>query len=139
MTHKQLFYVLAAFTLLSGTNLVCAADAKANAAAEPVAASASVPASKGAHKAMSKGKMVDINSVNKAALKKLPGITDSLADKIIANRPYGSKTWLVSNGVIDQTAYGKISSQIEAKQPFKTAAENVAYYEKLKKEKKAKP
>jgi DNA uptake protein ComE-like DNA-binding protein len=139
MTRKQSFNVVVAITLLLGTNLVCAAVTATNTVAMPAATKASAPASKHTRKAVPKGKMVDINSANKAALKKLPGITDALADKIIASRPYGSKAWLVSNGVIDQTTYGKISGQIEAKQPFKTAAENVAFYEKLKKEKAAKP
>jgi DNA uptake protein ComE-like DNA-binding protein len=90
-------------------------------------------------KAKAKIKLVDINGANKAALKKLPGVTDALADKIIAGRPYGSKTWLLSNNVIDATAFYAIKPLIEAKQPFKTAEENAAFYEKLKKEKKAKP
>ncbi len=90
-------------------------------------------------KAKAKIKLVDINGANKAALMKLPGITGADADKIIANRPYGSKTWLVTNQVIADSVFYAIKPLIEAKQPFKTAEENAAMYEKLKKEKKAKP
>jgi len=82
--------------------------------------------------------MVDINSADKKALKKLPGMTDAQADKIIAGRPYGSKAWLVSNGVLDAATFESIKDRVVAKQPFKTAAENVAFYEKMKKEKAAK-
>jgi DNA uptake protein ComE-like DNA-binding protein len=106
----------------------------------PGAVQKPAPAKTAAHsKAKAKIKLVDINGANKAALKKLPGVTDALADKIIASRPYGSKTWLLSNNVIDATAFYAIKPLIEAKQPFKTAEENAAFYEKLKKEKKAKP
>lgn len=85
-----------------------------------------------------KVKLVDINGANKAALKKLPGITEAEAGKIIANRPYGSKMWLITNNVLERKTYEGISGLIEAKQPYKTAAENAALYEKLKKEKAAK-
>jgi hypothetical protein len=55
------------------------------------------------------------------------------------NRPYGSKVWLVTNGVIGEGPYTNIKHLIVAKQPFKTAEENVAFYAKLKKEKAASP
>lgn len=73
-------------------------------------------------------KLVDINSANKAALMKLPGITADVADKIIAGRAYGSKTWLVSDKVIEPTTYGAIKELIVAKQPYKDAAKNAALY-----------
>jgi DNA uptake protein ComE-like DNA-binding protein len=144
MTRKQLSYLLAASVMVFGASLAGAAEKAADAASKP-AASSSAPATplakstKATRKPVPKGKLVDINSANKAALKKLPGITDALADKIIAGRPYGSKTWLLSNSVIDANAFYAIKPLIEAKQPFKTAAENAAFYDKLKKEKAAKP
>ena len=81
-------------------------------------------------KATAKIKRVDINSASKAALKKLPGITDVEAEKIIASRPYGSKAWLVTNKVIDAAAYDAIKMQIEAKQPYKSAEKNAVLYQK---------
>jgi DNA uptake protein ComE-like DNA-binding protein len=90
-------------------------------------------------KAKAKVKPVDINGANKAALMKLPGITASLADKIIDNRPYGSKTWLLTNNVIEASIFYGIKPLVEAKQPYKTVEENAAFYEKMKKEKAAKP
>ncbi len=122
--------------------LFCASTASAAEAAAKPAAAASAPLAtsiKPTHIPVPKGKLVDINTANKAALMKLPGISDALADKIIAGRPYGSKTWLLSYSVIDGAVYDSIKARIEAKQPFKTAAENVAYFEKLKKQKAAKP
>jgi len=89
-------------------------------------------------KAVSKIKTVDINSANLQQLKKLPGIGDAEAQRIIAGRPYASKIWLVTNGVIGEGPYAQIKHLIVAKQAFKTAEENAAFYEKLQKEKAAK-
>jgi DNA uptake protein ComE-like DNA-binding protein len=72
-------------------------------------------------KAGPKVKLVDINTANKSTLMKLPGITDTDADKIIANRPYGSKAWLVTNKVVGAKTYGAIKTLIEAKQALKSA------------------
>ena len=137
MTRKHLSLALAAITLLLSTDMACAADAAGSAAAKPAAAKA--PLVKPAHKVAPHGKLVDVNSANKAALKKLPGLTDADANKIIASRPYGSKTWLLGNKVLESATYYGISDLIVAKQPFKTAAENAAFYDKQKKEKAAKP
>ncbi|MFZ2123324.1 MAG: helix-hairpin-helix domain-containing protein [Rhodoferax sp.] len=90
-------------------------------------------------KAVAKIKPVDINSASEKQLKKLPGIGDADAKRIIANRPYASKVWLVTNGVIGEGPYANIKHLIIAKQPFKTVEENAAMYEKLKMEKKVKP
>jgi 23S rRNA G2445 N2-methylase RlmL len=146
MTRKSRFNFLAAWALLLGlvtAGPVAAAGKTEEEIAKPATPAASaaplVKSTKAARKAAPKAKLVDINSANKAALKKLPGITDGLAGKIIANRPYGSKTWLLSNKVIEAPAFYAIKPLIEAKQPLKTAAENAAFYEKMKKEKAAKP
>ena len=90
-------------------------------------------------KAVSKIKLVDINSASEKQLKKLPGIGDAEAKRIIANRPYASKIWLVTNGVIGEGPYMNFKHLIIARQPFKSVEENAALYEKLELEKKAKP
>jgi hypothetical protein len=61
-------------------------------------------------------KLVDINSASKAELKKLPGINDTTADKIIGGRPYLSKAFLVTNNIIPIGTYTTISNLIIAKQ-----------------------
>jgi DNA uptake protein ComE-like DNA-binding protein len=60
--------------------------------------------------------LVDINSAGKAELKKLPGIGDSEADKIIAGRPYGSKAFLVTRKIIPAGVYEQIKARIIARQ-----------------------
>src|ERR1019366_10255009 len=57
------------------------------------------------HKHSAKIKLVDINSANKEELKKLPGIGDVEADKIIAGRPFGNKASLVINNIIPEITY----------------------------------
>jgi DNA uptake protein ComE-like DNA-binding protein len=147
MTVKRFFYLMAALALSLGVNLAMAAGTAVDKAAEVAertpGAVKKAPAEKttanSKAKEKAKVKLVDINSANKNALMKLRGITATDADKIIANRPYGSKAWLVNNKVITESAFYAIKPLIEAKQPFKTANENAAFYEKLKKEKAAKP
>ena len=114
-----------------------AADTKA-AAPQPAASKAqatpkSVKSGTAAKpKAAPKIKLVDINSASAAELKKLPGISDAEAAKIIAGRPYGSKAWLVSRNVIDAAVYEGLKQQVIAKQPNKDAAKNAELYIKKK-------
>jgi competence protein ComEA len=62
---------------------------------------------------------VDINSASKADLSQLPGIGDVYSSKIIAGRPYKTKTDLVNRKIIPQATYDKIRSLIVATQPKK--------------------
>jgi len=57
---------------------------------------------------------VDLNRASKDDLKKLPGITDALADKIIAGRPYLTKSRLVTQKVIPEPVYMGIKDQVMA-------------------------
>src|SRR5262245_24323933 len=66
--------------------------------------------------AKSTAPLMDINHATKEQLMTLPGIGDALADKIIAGRPYKSKSELKSKKVIPSATYSKISSEIVAKQ-----------------------
>lgn len=138
MNLKQLSIALAALVMLESIGFAMSyehqaerpavAPGKAASDARGTAASKAAIAAK--HKAAAKIKLVDVNSASKAVLKKLPGITDIEADQIIANRPYGSKAWLVTNKVVDAKTYGAIKELIEAKQPYKNAEKNAALYQK---------
>jgi predicted DNA-binding helix-hairpin-helix protein len=94
-------------------------------AAEPQAAVNQVKASAPTAKAAPKVKLVDINSASAKELATLPGLTADDAANIVVKRPYGSKTWLVTQGVIPEAKYTFISGLVVAKQPFKDAAKNV--------------
>lgn len=67
------------------------------------------------HKHPARIKLVDINSATKDELKKLPGIFDAEADKIIAGRPFGSKAWLATNKVIPMETYQAVQGRIICK------------------------
>lgn len=137
MKHRLTSLTLAAAALLLGSNLAFAADTQA--ATPQAAASTAKPSPNSANskaaakpKAAAKVKLVDINRASSAELKKLPGIDDAAAAKIIAGRPYGSKAWLVTNNIIDAAAYEGLKQQVIARQPNKDAAKNAALYNKKK-------
>ena len=61
-------------------------------------------------------KLVDINSASRTELKKLPGIGDAEAERIIAKRPHLSKADIVANASIPAGTYLSIKRLIIAKQ-----------------------
>ncbi len=58
---------------------------------------------------------VDLNSATRDELVRLPGIGDATADKIIAARPFKSKSQLLSKKLVTRKEYAKISSRLVAK------------------------
>ena len=55
---------------------------------------------------------VDLNTATKEQLMKLPGITDALADRIIAARPYTSTKELMSKANLTKAEYDKVHSHV---------------------------
>ena len=106
--------------MLFSSGLCMAATEKAPAAGEIKADSKAKAANKGAKaakaKAAAKVKLVDINSAGKAELKKLPGIGDAQADKIIAGRPYLSKAKLVTQDILPRETYEGLKALVIARQ-----------------------
>ena len=115
MQGNALQPALMALALLLASAPLHAADSalgKADAAARTPHAAKTKPA-----KAAANVHLVDINSAGKDELKKLPGIRDAEADRIIAGRPYGSKAWLLTNKVLAADAYQVIKARIVARHP----------------------
>jgi DNA uptake protein ComE-like DNA-binding protein len=97
---------LSATLALAGASASLAADPAKAAAPQPgaSAAKASAPAAS--------AKPVDINKASRAELKTLPGIGDAEAAKIVAARPYMTKTDLVTKNVLTLAAYDALRSNI---------------------------
>jgi competence protein ComEA len=70
---------------------------------------------KNAFKPPSTEMIVDINSANQYQLKSLPGIGDPQVAKIIAGRPYKTKSDLVRKKVLPEEAYNRIKDTIVAR------------------------
>ncbi len=80
------------------------------------AAEKAKPAAKKGKAAAPRVEPVDINSASKDELKKLPGIGDAEADKIIAGRPYLTKAHLVTHNIIPAGLYQSLRDRIVARQ-----------------------
>ena len=64
-----------------------------------------------------RSELMDINTASTDQLKSLPGISDDVAGKIIAGRPYTGKDQLLKQKIVDKDEYTKIRPLIVAKQP----------------------
>jgi competence protein ComEA len=60
--------------------------------------------------------LVDINSASRDELKKLPGIGNAEADRIIAGRPYLSKAHLQTRNIVSPGAYQGLRERVVARQ-----------------------
>jgi len=69
-------------------------------------------------------KPTDINSASPADLKELPGVTDDIANKIVAGRPYTDKAQLLQQNMVDKAEYQKLRPLIVAKQPKAIGGQN---------------
>jgi DNA uptake protein ComE-like DNA-binding protein len=97
---------LSATLALIGASPSLAADPAKAAAAPPTASAAKASAPAAATK------LVDINKASRTELKTLPGIGDTEAAKIIAARPFMTKTDLVTKNVLTQQSYDVLRSNI---------------------------
>ena len=73
-------------------------------------------AAEGIREGWKRGELVDINSASLDQLASLPGLDDSIANRIIAHRPYANTQELVSRRVISRNDYDRIRDHIEVKQ-----------------------
>ena len=64
----------------------------------------------------------DLNTASKEDLMKLPGVDDATADKIIAARPFKSRSELESKNIVTKEQYGKLSAMVTVAPPQKSAA-----------------
>ena len=105
------FHALMGILLFLLGSPAMAAD-KPKAGTAPTAASAPNPQPSGL-----RPRLVDINSASASELKTLPGIGDADAARIIANRPYLTKSHLVTKKVLELGPYDALRGRIIAVQP----------------------
>lgn len=88
--------------------------------APPVSTNANQKAAKPL--SIAKARLVDINSAGVNELKTLPGVTEAVAQTIIAGRPFGSKAQLTTRGILSRDTYEDIKTLVIAKQTVETTA-----------------
>ena len=64
----------------------------------------------------------DLNTASKEDLMKLPGVDEALADKIVAARPFKSRSELESKNIVTKEQYGKLSAKVTVAPAPKSAA-----------------
>lgn len=115
------------FMIVSAT-ISCAVDGdlsgvkdtdKVKVASTRVTAKPAADVSEADTKTVSNGLLVDINTAAEADLKRVPGIGNAYAAKIIAGRPYANKAQLKSRKILPGVVYEQIKDLIIAKQPKK--------------------
>jgi predicted DNA-binding helix-hairpin-helix protein len=102
--------------LALGSSFAHATDEAKPAAAKPATAQPAKPQPKASAPAK-KPKPVDINSASAEQLKAVPGVDEARAEKIIKNRPYPTRAYLVTREVYSQEDYYKIKDYFVAAPP----------------------
>lgn len=128
--HHPIIRCAVLVTAMLASNASClAADQKSEAAAKPaaVASASKLPPEQVKNKKpvtpantktaqQAAAKLVDINSASKAELMKLPGVSEAEAAKIVAGRPYLTKTRLVTKNIVSMEVYQSINKLVIARQ-----------------------
>jgi len=121
MKMLRLALPLIASLAVAGALAAAPANPHASASASAPDSAASAPLRPGKKPPAAPVKLVDINSASLKQLKTLPGIGDAEAKKIIAHRPYLTKTELVSKGVLPTGPFLSLKRQVVAMPPKKLA------------------
>jgi DNA uptake protein ComE-like DNA-binding protein len=71
-----------------------------------------VAVAQGVKEGLTKPNAVDLNSASKAQLTSLPGVDGSIADRIVAARPYDNPDQLVSKRVLSNAQYDQVKDRV---------------------------
>ena len=110
MTSRLIIPTLTAALLVAHGAALAAAEAKTAPSQPPAGSTKASPQAK-------KPKPIDVNTATAAQLKTIPGIGDAEAEKIIKNRPYLTRSHLVTKEVLSYDAYMAIKDKITAIPP----------------------
>jgi DNA uptake protein ComE-like DNA-binding protein len=116
MMDRRAETVLVPLLLCLAATLSQAADAPPAKASRAGAAHAEQVLAKKDEAAAPAFEPVDINSASKADLKKLPGIDNAQADRLIAGRPYLSKAHLQTRNIVSPAQYQVLRELVVARQ-----------------------
>lgn len=116
MKHSTIKIALIALALGMSANLSLAQESQPQRAKQTSPADPTKAPAKKSKAAPPKAQPVDINSASKEELKKLPGVGDAEADKIIAGRPYLSKAHLQTHNIVSPGVYQGLQQLVVAKQ-----------------------
>jgi len=107
-------------------SVAMAADSTAPATTAPATTAPAKSTSSTTHHSSSKSKTThpktDLNTASKEDLMKLPGVDDATADKIVAARPFKSRSELESKNIVTKEQYTKLSAMVTVAPPQKSAA-----------------
>ncbi len=70
-------------------------------------------AAEGIREGWKRGELLDINTASREKLARLPGLDKTIADRIIAHRPYDTTQELVTRHVVSKNDYDRIRDRIE--------------------------
>lgn len=74
------------------------------------------PAKGGTKKASANAELLDLNSASLDELKRLPGVGDAYAARIVKGRPYRAKNELVQRSIVPAGVYDKFKDRVVARQ-----------------------
>jgi competence protein ComEA len=115
---QQRLMILAMSVLVAGVGFgpARAADAPKPATAATKPAQPEEAQAKPTPKAK-KPKPVDINSASVEQLAKVPGLDKAHAMKIVAHRPFPTRAWLVTEGILSEAKYAEVKDYLVATPP----------------------
>ena len=116
MKHSIIKTALVVLALWMSASLSVADERQPQKAKQANAAAKAKAAAKKSKAAPPQVEPVDINSATKEELKKLPGIGDADADKIIAGRPYLTKAHLQTHNIVSPGVYLGLRHLVVARQ-----------------------
>ena len=61
--------------------------------------------------------LLDLNTATRAQLRRLPGITDTYATRILTHRPYKVKHELETRKILPPAVYARIRDRVTAREP----------------------
>ena len=64
-----------------------------------------------------KPKLIDLNTASREKLMTLPGMSERLADRVIAGRPYKNRVELKSRNIVPTNVFNAIVERVVAKSP----------------------